>query len=49
VVHGGGLLDTSRYYGAGVIALSALALFSLLKKRPGLAAEPAAVLQQEIQ
>jgi predicted MFS family arabinose efflux permease len=49
VVHGGGLLDTSRYYGAGVIALSALALFSLLKKRPGLAAEPAAMLQQEIQ
>jgi MFS family permease len=49
VVHGGGLIDTSRYYGAGVIALAALALFGLLKDRPGRAAEPAAVPQQEIQ
>ena len=27
VVHGGGLIDTTRYYGAAVIALAALALF----------------------
>jgi predicted MFS family arabinose efflux permease len=49
VVHGGGLIDTSRYYGAGVIALAALALFSLLKNRPVRAAEPAAWPQQDIQ
>jgi hypothetical protein len=35
VVHGGGLIDTTRYYGAAVIALAALALFGLLKNRPG--------------
>ncbi len=35
VVHGGGLIDTARYYGAAVIALAALALFGLLKTRPG--------------
>ena len=34
VVHGGGLVPTTRYYGAAVIALAALALFGLLKKRP---------------
>ena len=34
VVHGGGLIDTARYYGAAVIALAALALFGLLKNRP---------------
>ena len=34
VVHGGGLIDTARYYGAAVIALAALALFGLLKTRP---------------
>jgi MFS family permease len=42
VVHGGGLIDTARYYGAAVIALAALALFGLAKTRPGRAAEPAA-------
>ena len=42
VVHGGGLIDTARYYGAAVIALAAVALFGLLKNRPGRAAEPAA-------
>ena len=42
VVHGGGLIDTARYYGAAVIALAALALFSLLRTRPGHTAEPAA-------
>jgi predicted MFS family arabinose efflux permease len=35
VVHGGGLIATARYYGAAVIALAALALFGLLKNRPG--------------
>jgi MFS family permease len=42
VVHAGGLIDTARYYGAAVIALAALALFGLLKTRPGRAADPAA-------
>src|SRR5262249_35692900 len=42
VVHGGGLIDTARYYGAAVIALAALALYGLLKNRPGRAAAPAA-------
>jgi hypothetical protein len=42
VVHGGGLIDTARYYGASVIALAALALFGVLKNRPGRSAEPAA-------
>jgi hypothetical protein len=44
VVHGGGLIDTARYYGAAVIALAVLALFGLLKNRPApksRAAEPA--------
>jgi hypothetical protein len=49
VVHGGGLINTSRYYGAGVIALAALALIGLLKNRPGRACELAALPQQEIQ
>jgi len=40
VVHGGGLIDTTRYYGAAVIALATLAGFGLLKSRPGRAAEP---------
>ena len=40
VVHGGGLIDTTRYYGAAVIALATLAGFGLLKSRPGPAAEP---------
>jgi hypothetical protein len=31
VVHGGGLIDTARYFGAAVIALAALALPGLLK------------------
>ena len=34
VVHGGGLIDTARYYGAAVIALAALALVGLLRNRP---------------
>jgi hypothetical protein len=42
VVHGGGLIDTTRYYGAGVVALAALALVGLLRSRPGRAAELAA-------
>jgi predicted MFS family arabinose efflux permease len=42
VVHGGGLIDTTRYYGAAVIALAALAALGLLKTRPGRAAQPAA-------
>jgi len=42
VVHAGGLIDTTRYYGAAVIALAVLALFGLLKTRPGRAAEPVA-------
>src|SRR5690349_9888255 len=33
VVHGGGLIDTSRYFGAAVIALAALALIGLLRNR----------------
>ncbi|HET9968504.1 MAG TPA: hypothetical protein VFQ68_09725 [Streptosporangiaceae bacterium] len=33
VVHGGGLIDTTRSYGAGVIALAALALLGLLRNR----------------
>ena len=48
MVHGGGLISTTPYYGAAVIALAALALFSLLKNRPGRAAEPAAALAQDI-
>ncbi len=48
VVHGGGLIDTARYYGAAVIGLAAVALFGLLKTRPGRAAEPAAVLDRNI-
>jgi hypothetical protein len=40
VVHGGGLIDTARYYGAAVIALAALALVGLLRTRPGRAAAP---------
>jgi hypothetical protein len=34
VVHGGGLVNTTRCYGAAVIVLAALALFGLLKSRP---------------
>jgi MFS family permease len=45
VVHGGGLIDTARYYGAAVIALAALALVGLLKTRPGRAAETASPAQ----
>ncbi len=41
VVHGGGLVPTTRYYGAAVIALAALALFGLLRNRPAQAATPA--------
>ena len=42
VVHGGGLIDTARYYGAAVITLAVLALFGLLKTGRGRPAEPAA-------
>jgi hypothetical protein len=48
VVHGGGLIDTTRYYGAAVIALAALALLSLLKNRPGSVAEPAAAPARDV-
>jgi MFS family permease len=48
VVHGGGLVSTARYYGAAVIALAALALFGLLRSRPGRAAEPVACPAQGI-
>jgi hypothetical protein len=48
VVHGGGLISTTRYYGVAVIALAALALVGLLKNRPGRAAEPAAAPAQSI-
>ena len=42
VVHGGGLIDTARYYGVAVIVLAALALVGLLPSRPqSRAAEPA--------
>jgi predicted MFS family arabinose efflux permease len=40
VVHGGGLIDTTRYYGAAVVALAALALLGLVRNWPGRAAEP---------
>jgi MFS family permease len=43
VVHGGGLIDTTRYYGAAVIALAALALVGLLRKRPGRVPQPVTV------
>jgi Major Facilitator Superfamily len=45
VMHGGGLINTARYYGAAVVALAGLALFGLLKNRPGRAAESAALAQ----
>ena len=48
VVYGGGLVDTARYYGAAVIALAVLALYGLLKHRPGRAAAPAARAAQGI-
>ena len=51
VVHGGGLVVTTRYYGAAVIALAALALFGLLKNQPApqsRAAEPAAAPVQGV-
>jgi MFS family permease len=32
VVHGGGLIDTTRYYGAAVIVLAALALAGVLRR-----------------
>jgi MFS family permease len=34
VVHGGGLIETTRYYGIALIGLAVLALFGLLKTRP---------------
>jgi MFS family permease len=48
VVYGGGLINTARYYGAAVIVLAALALFGLLKNRPGRAADRAAAPVQGI-
>jgi hypothetical protein len=39
VGHGGGLIDTTRYYGAAVITLAALALSGLLRNRLGHAAQ----------
>jgi MFS family permease len=48
VVHGGGLVDTTRYYGAAVIALAALALSGLVKHRPGRAAAPATCAAQDV-
>jgi predicted MFS family arabinose efflux permease len=48
VVHGGGLIDTTRYYGAAVIALAALALASLLKDRSGRTVDPAAALVRNV-
>jgi MFS family permease len=48
VVYGGGLINTARYYGAAVIALAALALFGLLKNRPGRAVEPATAPARDI-
>jgi hypothetical protein len=43
-----GLINTARYYGASVIALAALALFGLLRNRPGRTAEPASAPAQDI-
>jgi hypothetical protein len=43
-----GLINTARYYGAAVIALAALALFGLLRSRPGRIAEPASAPAQDI-
>ena len=38
VVHGGGLIDTTRYYGVAVIVLAAAALAGLASTRPARAA-----------
>ena len=43
-----GLINAARYYGAAVIALATLALFGLLRSRPGRTAEPAAAPAQDI-
>jgi MFS family permease len=40
VVHGGGLIETARYYGVAVILLAAAALVGVLSTRPGRAAVP---------
>ena len=51
VVHGGGLIITTRYYGAAVITLAALTLPGLLRNRPtpqSRAAEPAAAPVQGV-
>jgi predicted MFS family arabinose efflux permease len=48
VVHGGGLIDTARYYGVAVIALATVALVGLLRTRPGRAVQPAARPAQNI-
>ena len=48
VVHGGGLIETARYYGTAVIALAAMALVGLLRSRRGSAVEPAAAPAQRI-
>jgi predicted MFS family arabinose efflux permease len=49
VVHGGGLIDTARYYGAAVIGLAALALFGLLRNQPGRAAQACPRPAQDVQ
>lgn len=48
VVHGGGLANTARYYGAAVIGLAALALVGLMKNRPGRAPEPVAAAAKNV-
>jgi MFS family permease len=48
VVYGGGLIDTTRYYGGALIALAGLALFGLLKNRPARATEPAAAQARDL-
>ena len=49
VVHGGGLTDTARYYGAAVILLAALALPGLLNTRPARTPAPAVCPAEGIQ
>jgi predicted MFS family arabinose efflux permease len=43
-----GLINTARYYGTSVIALAALALFGLVRNRPGRTAGPASAPAQDI-
>jgi hypothetical protein len=48
VVHGGGVINTARYYGAAVIALAAVALYGLLKNQPGRDAEHVSASARDI-